>query len=177
MHRIIRRRVSPALVIASIALLVALGGTGYAAIALPANSVGTAQLKNGAVTAAKVKPGSLLKSSFAAGQLPTAGPLAYAHVNADGTLDTALSKNVAMVTAKFPTSSSEADYCLDVTTKQAPKNAVATLDVSASADKHIAVIVGRDLSSSCQGNADALVVTSIDAANARQTNAFYIVFN
>jgi hypothetical protein len=177
MHRIIRKRLSPALVIASIALLVALGGTGYAAIAPPANSVGTAQLKNGAVTAAKVKPGSLLKSSFAAGQLPTAGPLAYAHVNADGMLDTALSRNVAMVTAKFPTSSSEADYCLDVTTKQAPKNAVATLDVSASADKHIAVIVGRDLSSSCQGNADALVVTSIDAANARQTNAFYIVFN
>ncbi len=36
------------------ALLIALGGTGYAAIAIPRNSIGTPQLKNGAVTPAKV---------------------------------------------------------------------------------------------------------------------------
>jgi hypothetical protein len=36
-------------VIASVALMVALGGTGYAAVALAPNSVGTAQLKNNAV--------------------------------------------------------------------------------------------------------------------------------
>ncbi|HST25422.1 MAG TPA: hypothetical protein VLJ76_05495 [Gaiellaceae bacterium] len=176
MQRIARFRPSPALVVASIALLVALGGTGYAATALPANSVGTAQLKNAAVTAAKVKPGSLLKSSFAANQLPAVGALAYAHVNRDGTLDTALSKNVTMVPAIRPTSANEADYCLKVTGKQAPHNAVASLDLSASGDKHIAVIVGRDLSSSCQGNADALVATSLDVT-ASQTNSFYIVFN
>lgn len=63
-------RSSPAVVIASLALLVALAGTGYAAVTLPADSVGTAQLKNGAVTAAKVKRGTLLKSNFAANQLP-----------------------------------------------------------------------------------------------------------
>jgi hypothetical protein len=33
------------MVIAFIALLVAMGGTGYAAVALPKNSVGTKQLK------------------------------------------------------------------------------------------------------------------------------------
>ena len=49
------RAPSPALVISLIALFVALGGTSYAAITrLPANSVGTAQLKNNAVTGAKL---------------------------------------------------------------------------------------------------------------------------
>jgi hypothetical protein len=68
-----RHRPSPAMVIASLALLVALGGTGYAAIVLPANSVGTPQLKRNAVTSLKVKNGSLLKADFKAGQIP-AGP-------------------------------------------------------------------------------------------------------
>ncbi|HEY2355674.1 MAG TPA: hypothetical protein VGH79_12330 [Gaiellaceae bacterium] len=46
---------SPAMVIALVALFVALGGTSYAAItALPKNSVGAKQLKDGAVTAAKI---------------------------------------------------------------------------------------------------------------------------
>jgi hypothetical protein len=53
------RRPSPALVVASIALLVALSGTSYAAITLPRNSVGTAQIKAGAVTSPKVRNGSL----------------------------------------------------------------------------------------------------------------------
>jgi hypothetical protein len=38
-------RPSPALVVSAVALSVALGGTSYAAIVLPANSVGTKQLK------------------------------------------------------------------------------------------------------------------------------------
>ena len=48
------RRISYANVTASIALFVALGGTGYAAIKLPAKSVGTLQLKSKAVTRAKI---------------------------------------------------------------------------------------------------------------------------
>jgi hypothetical protein len=77
------RRPSPALVVACIALGVALGGTGYAQVKLPRNSVGALQLKNGAVTAPKlarssvtttaVANRSLLAADFAAGQLP-AGP-------------------------------------------------------------------------------------------------------
>ena len=59
--------------IALAALFVALGGTGYAAVALPKNSVGTPQIKKDAVTTAKVKNGSLLRADFKAGQLP-AGP-------------------------------------------------------------------------------------------------------
>ena len=74
-----RRRpafVTPATVLAGIALLVALGGTSYAAVVLPANSVGTPQLKNSAVTSPKVKDRSLLSRDFAPGQIPPgpAGP-------------------------------------------------------------------------------------------------------
>jgi hypothetical protein len=52
-------RPSPALIVAIIALIISMGGTGYAAFTLPSNSVGTRQLKNGSVTAAKVKRHSL----------------------------------------------------------------------------------------------------------------------
>jgi hypothetical protein len=60
--------------VAYVALFIALGGTSYAALRLPANSVGNKQLKNGAVTAAKVKPHSLLARNFKPGQLPR-GPI------------------------------------------------------------------------------------------------------
>ncbi len=56
--------------VALVALFLAPGGGAWAAITLPANSVGTKQLKDGAVTAAKVKRGSLLASDFESGQLP-----------------------------------------------------------------------------------------------------------
>jgi hypothetical protein len=46
------------MVIAMVALIVAVGGTSYAVTKLPKNSVGTAQLKNGAVTTAKVASGT-----------------------------------------------------------------------------------------------------------------------
>ena len=69
--------------VAYLALSVALGGTSYAAIKLPANSVGSKQIKKSAVTRAKLKAnavnsskvanGSLLAADFQAGQIP-AGP-------------------------------------------------------------------------------------------------------
>jgi hypothetical protein len=54
MKRILHRLPSPPMVVACIALAVALGGTSYAAITLPRNSVGTAQLRNESVTATKL---------------------------------------------------------------------------------------------------------------------------
>lgn len=74
MKRNWKPRISPAMVVACLALLIGLGGTGYAALTLPANSVGTLQLKANAVTSTKVKNGSLLKADFKAGQIP-AGPV------------------------------------------------------------------------------------------------------
>ena len=60
-------------VASTLALAVALGGTSYAAVALPRNSVGNKQLKTSAVTSSKVKDRTLLGKDFKAGQLP-AGP-------------------------------------------------------------------------------------------------------
>jgi len=73
---LVERRPSPSMIVAALALTAALGGTSYAAIKLPANSVGTKQLKSDAVTGAKVRDSSLSASDFAAGQLPKgpAGP-------------------------------------------------------------------------------------------------------
>jgi hypothetical protein len=79
------RKPSPAMIVACLALLVALSGTGIAAATqLGRNSVGTLQLKDSAVTNAKVRNNainsakvaarSLLRSDFAPGQLP-AGPV------------------------------------------------------------------------------------------------------
>jgi hypothetical protein len=78
------RRPSPAMVVACLALLVALGGTSVAAVnQLGRNTVGPLQIRNAAVTnpkirnnavnSTKVAPRSLLRSDFAPGQLP-AGP-------------------------------------------------------------------------------------------------------
>jgi hypothetical protein len=80
----IRKRLTYANVMSSIAVFLVLGGaTAIAAGQLGKNSVGpkqlkknavtSAKIKNNAVTGAKIKPGSLKASSFAAGQLP-AGP-------------------------------------------------------------------------------------------------------
>jgi hypothetical protein len=48
-------RPSPAMIVAVVALIMAMAGTGYAALKLPKKSVGTAQLKKNAVTNAKIK--------------------------------------------------------------------------------------------------------------------------
>jgi hypothetical protein len=52
--------------IALLALFIALGGTTYAATALPANSVGTKQLKKNAVTAPKIKKSAVTNAKIAA---------------------------------------------------------------------------------------------------------------
>ena len=59
MKDILRRLPSPAMVVACIALAVALGGTSYAAIKLPRNSVGTSQLQKNAVVASKLNARSV----------------------------------------------------------------------------------------------------------------------
>jgi hypothetical protein len=69
--------------VAYLALFVALGGTSYAALSVPANSVGTKQLRNGAVTSRK-----LAKHAVSAANLDPksiAGHIAdWAQIRADG---------------------------------------------------------------------------------------------
>ena len=59
-----RKHASPALVVALIALTLSLMGVGYAAITLPRDSVGKAQIRAGAVGSAEVADGSLKPIDF-----------------------------------------------------------------------------------------------------------------
>jgi hypothetical protein len=69
------RRPSAATSLALLALFVALGGTGYAAVTLPRGSVGALQIRDGAVVSSKVHDGTLLARDFAPGELvPAALP-------------------------------------------------------------------------------------------------------
>jgi hypothetical protein len=70
-----RRHLSYANVISTVCLFILLGGGAYAAVRLPAKSVGTAQLKAGAVTGAKIKDGTITGAkvdSRTLGPVPTA---------------------------------------------------------------------------------------------------------
>jgi hypothetical protein len=58
---------TPANVIACVALFVALGGTGWAGQVIGHNSVGTPQLKSNAVTTSKIANGAVSKAKLAAG--------------------------------------------------------------------------------------------------------------
>ena len=85
---------SPAMVVACIALTVALGGTGYAAIKLPKNSVGTKQLKKNAVTSPKVKANALTGADIKESSLGTV-PSATNATNATNATDATNAANAA----------------------------------------------------------------------------------
>ena len=104
------RRGSYANVTATLALVVALSGTSYAAVVVTGanikdGSIKTADLGKGAVTSPKVKNGSLLAKDFKAGQLPKAfatshdAPVAVA--NATDVLTLAVPAGSFVVNAKL----------------------------------------------------------------------------
>lgn len=66
-RRFVRRRPRYADVAATLALVVAMGGTAFAAAELPKDSVGSRQLRNGAVTTVKIHEGAVSKGKLGAG--------------------------------------------------------------------------------------------------------------
>ena len=64
LKRRLRGRLTYANVTASLALFIALGGTGYAAVTLPRNSVGQAQLRNNAVGTKELRTGAVRSSDI-----------------------------------------------------------------------------------------------------------------
>jgi hypothetical protein len=141
----LRSRLTYANVMVTLLAFVVLGGGGaYAATQLGKNSVGTKQLKNGAVTGAKVKDGSLGAGDFKAGQLP-AGPkgdtgpmgptgpagapgspgaaLGYAHIE-HGELDAAHSKGVVAIKEGVFTGGSHTPTTLCFDLSVSPANVV-----------------------------------------------------
>jgi hypothetical protein len=69
MVRLRRHLPSPAMGVAFLALVVALGGTSYAVVRLPANSVGSKHLKSGAVQNGDVKSNAITSSKVRDGSL------------------------------------------------------------------------------------------------------------
>lgn len=65
MSRLWKYRPSPAMIVATLALFVAMGGTGYAVSKLPKGSVGAAQLRKDAVRSKHIKAGSITKAKLA----------------------------------------------------------------------------------------------------------------
>jgi hypothetical protein len=88
MRNLLLRRPSPALVVSCVALVVALGGTSYAAFSLPKNSVGSEQLKSGAVTTSKIKNGAVPSSKIKNGAVTSSkiknGAVTSSKINAAG---------------------------------------------------------------------------------------------
>jgi len=129
-------------VTATMALVVALGGTSYAAVLLPADSVGSGQIRPlavkrsdigfGSVTTGKVKNGTLRAADFAPNQLPARPPFSnpmYAHVLADGTLDLGrTTPGIGMTRVLHGTPSGFPAYCFDL--PQSAENVQATVEKS-----------------------------------------------
>jgi hypothetical protein len=117
------RRPSHGTIAAYAALFIALGGTSYAAVAIPRNSVGSSQIRthsirnvdlaSNSVSTSKVRDGSLRASDFRSGDLPAGatgpqGPAGvpgtarvYGRIAANGEVDLPRSKNVGVVTKPF----------------------------------------------------------------------------
>jgi hypothetical protein len=70
----LRKRFTFANVMSVIAVFIALGGTGYAALKLPKNSVGAKQLKKNSVTPPKIAPATVARFRGATGPVGPAGP-------------------------------------------------------------------------------------------------------
>ena len=62
-----RPRISYANVVSSLALFIALGGVSYAAIKIPANSVGSSQIKPSAVSSSDIKNGQVKEADVGSG--------------------------------------------------------------------------------------------------------------
>lgn len=181
----IRKRLTYANVMSSIAVFLVLGGAAFAAVKLPKNSVGTKQLKNNAVNSSKVKDGSLLKGDFAAGQLP-AGPqgpqgpqgpkgetgaegtaLAYARIEANGTLDASKSKGFGSAVITHP---SEGHYCITGLGIQVHNVMTTPQFFNTTSNAFIGDFPG------CSG-ADVSVETSMGSSGASENVPFMILLN
>jgi hypothetical protein len=135
MKRWMQSQLTFANVMSVIAVTIALGGTAYAAVELPKNSVGSSQIKSNAVKSADVKNGALKSKDFKAGQLP-AGPqgapgeaAAFARVQGNGTLLPALADFPATakgVTDANITHPAAGIYCIDLAFR--PASALVALD-------------------------------------------------
>jgi hypothetical protein len=183
------------MVVALLALVVAVGGTGYAAVKLKKNSVKTKTIKNLAVTESKLADGAVTNPKIADKQVkhgklgedaveadkikdgavtpsklsdPTLTIRGWAKVASDGTV--VAGRNVTDIDQN-----GTGNYCFDL--NFTPNGAWAQLDltVSGGSADHIGLIT--PLANSCPaGHQDALAITTNAALTAVDRN-FFIYFN
>ena len=102
------------------------------------------------------------------------GALAYAHINADGTLDTSRSKNVDKSTVFFGSL-----YCVNSTVT--PRNVVATIDQANGGHGEITTLTslslnGNPVCTDSTGGYNINVIT-YNSAGTGASRPFYIVIN
>lgn len=195
-----RTKITPSLVISVLALSIALGGTSYAISKLPANSVGSKQIKKSAVNSAKVKDKSLLAKDFKPGQIPagktgatgaagevgatgatgaTGSALAYAYVEDTGTVNVPV-EDAKGITTAMVTRPSLGVYCFQLESIWPVHIVTATPEPAygntAESDKIIfgQVIHNDDFGLGCPADSDA-VVTTKDLSLGTYVNWFYNV--
>ena len=187
----LRQRLTYANVMSTLAVFLVIGGgAAFAATQLPKNSVGSKQIKKNAVNSAKVKDHSLRASDFKEGQLP-AGPkgekgatgskgetgaagsaVAYAKVNANGTVDASLSKNITSANVSH---SGTGEYCFHGLSFT-PKNAVTTL-LNFETGEISAGVAPNDIGSACTDSNVGARVETYDDSGAIADEAFMVIFN
>jgi hypothetical protein len=147
---LIRRLSSPATLVASLALCVGLAGTGYAAVKLPANSVGAKQIKRDAVPDAA-----------------RAGGIAFARVTAAGAVDQSVSQGIRVLQRIGAT------YCLDYTGGSV-RNFQLTIDISG-ANSATSLVAGTAIAplGPCPAGTDIAVGTA-NTSGAPQQLPFYV---
>ena len=183
----------------------ALGGSSYAALALPKASVGAKQLKKNSVTSPKVKPGSLLTSDFKASQRaslrgaqglqgpkgdtgapgapgangapgPAGSAVAFAQVTAAGGVDATRSKNVTTANVTHPVTGT---YCFQ-NLSFTPQNAVASPSFVNPRMRTAAVLIGQVASCPAGTQVSVTMVMPGGTAAADDTDSdsnFMIAFN
>lgn len=182
------RRPSPAMIVALLALFVALGGTAVAARSL----IGPRDIARGAVRSIHVRDGTLVgadvrdrsltprdfRGSVQGPQGPPGTPgtaRAFAHVFADGTLETAAARSIGRVTRP-----AAGTYCFYLPFR--PANVVATLDAARSpAIETVKATTRPDdaRGNACTGaeSASVSVIDSIGNRRALKDGGFFVLFN
>jgi hypothetical protein len=178
MGKRIRSRLTFANVVAMLALFIALGGSVYAAgkingKTIKRNSLPGNRLKADSVTGQQVNEGSLgvvpnatnATSAVNATNAASAQPVAFAHVNDDGTLDPANSKNISGVVRQ-----AEGIYCVSGL-PFTPRGGQVTVDAFGSASQY-----GQVATEGCDENSDATVDTFNPLTGDFQDAPFFVVF-
>jgi hypothetical protein len=147
-----------------VAIFIALSGTAVAAQ--------VASTDGGSATKAAKKKKKKAGKPGPPGPQGPAGPagtaVAFAHVNADGTLDAGRSKNIS---GSFEQSAVDGYYC--VTPSVPVTHMVATADVPSV--RVTAAASFEDPFTSCPAN--AVVVTTFNSAGNMASNPFWVMFN